>query len=41
MLAICDELQIPIKYIGTGEKVEDMATFDPRSFVDAIFYEAA
>ena len=41
VLAICDELQIPIKYIGTGEKVEDIAPFDPRSFVDAIFYEAA
>lgn len=41
VLAICDELQIPIKYIGTGEKVEDIAPFDPRSFVDAIFYQAA
>jgi fused signal recognition particle receptor len=40
VLAICDELQIPIKYIGMGEKMDDIATFDPRSFVDAIFGEA-
>jgi fused signal recognition particle receptor len=37
VLAICDSLQIPIKYIGTGEKVEDIAPFDAKSFVDAIF----
>ncbi len=39
VLAICDSLQIPIKYIGTGEKVEDIAPFDAKSFVDAIFNE--
>ncbi|MBN1375408.1 MAG: signal recognition particle-docking protein FtsY [Dehalococcoidia bacterium] len=37
VLAICDSLQIPIRYIGTGETVEDIAPFDARSFVDAIF----
>ena len=40
VLAISDELQIPIKYIGTGEQVGDIAPFDPRSFVAAIFGEA-
>ncbi|MCX6004540.1 MAG: signal recognition particle-docking protein FtsY, partial [Chloroflexi bacterium] len=40
VLAICDELKIPIKYIGTGEKVDDIAPFDPKSFVEAIFYQA-
>ena len=39
VLAICDELQIPIKYIGTGEKMDDIAPFDARSFVDAVFGE--
>lgn len=38
-LAISDELQIPIKYIGTGESIDDIATFDPGSFVDAMFGE--
>ena len=37
VLAICDQLQIPIKYIGTGEKIGDIALFDPVSFVNAIF----
>lgn len=40
VLAICDNLQIPIKYIGTGEKLDDIAPFDAESFVDAIFNEA-
>jgi fused signal recognition particle receptor len=37
VLAICDLLQIPIKYIGTGEQVADIAPFDAKSFVNAIF----
>ena len=37
VLAICDLLQIPIRYIGTGEQIGDIAPFDPVSFVDAIF----
>jgi fused signal recognition particle receptor len=36
VLAICDELQIPIKYIGTGEKLEDIAEFDAEAFVEAL-----
>lgn len=36
VLAICDELKIPIQYIGVGEKLEDMAPFDAQSFVDAL-----
>ena len=35
-LAICDQLKIPVKYIGVGEHMEDIATFDARSFVDAL-----
>jgi len=37
IFAICDQLNIPISYIGTGEKLQDMATFDAEVFVDAIF----
>lgn len=37
VFAICDELAIPISYIGTGEKIEDVAPFDPEVFVNAIF----
>jgi fused signal recognition particle receptor len=41
VLAICDQLQIPIKYIGTGEQIGDIAHFDPVSFVNAIFGEGS
>jgi fused signal recognition particle receptor len=37
VFAICDQLNIPISYIGTGEKLQDMAPFDAKVFVDAIF----
>ncbi len=37
VLAICDELKIPIIYIGTGEQLGDMAPFDANTFVDAVF----
>ena len=36
VLAIAQELKIPILYIGTGEKLEDMAPFDPRAFAEAL-----
>lgn len=35
--AIAHELKIPIKYIGTGEKVPDFAEFEPESYVNALF----
>ena len=37
VFAVCDQLNIPISYIGTGEKLEDMAAFDVEVFVNAIF----
>lgn len=36
VLAICDELKIPITYVGTGESLEDMVPFDAETFVEAI-----
>jgi len=36
VLAICDQLKIPIKFIGTGEKVDELAPFDPQTFVEAL-----
>ena len=35
--AVADDLSVPIKFIGTGEKVENLAPFDPQSFVAALF----
>ena len=37
VFAICEQLNIPISYIGTGEKLQDIAPFDAEVFVDAIF----
>ncbi|MDP9315631.1 MAG: signal recognition particle-docking protein FtsY [Chloroflexota bacterium] len=35
--AMVQEIKRPIKYIGTGEKLDDVAVFDPEAFVDALF----
>ena len=37
-IAIQSELGIPVKYIGVGEKVDDLEKFDPDQFVNALFY---
>jgi fused signal recognition particle receptor len=37
VLAICDELKIPIQFIGTGDGLEDMAAFNAEDFVEALF----
>ncbi|MGH2632926.1 MAG: signal recognition particle-docking protein FtsY [Tepidiformaceae bacterium] len=34
--AIAHELGIPVRFIGTGERMEDLAPFDARDFVDAL-----
>ncbi len=37
VFAICHELKIPISYIGTGEQLQDLAPFNAKVFIDAIF----
>jgi fused signal recognition particle receptor len=37
ILGIADTLKIPVRYIGVGEKVEDLRPFDADEFVDALF----
>ncbi|NCA12838.1 MAG: signal recognition particle-docking protein FtsY [Proteobacteria bacterium] len=37
VFAIAEELKLPIKLIGTGERVEDVQPFDPQEFVRALF----
>ena len=36
-VAIQAELSIPVKYIGVGEKIDDLQKFDSKEFVDALF----
>jgi fused signal recognition particle receptor len=37
ILGIADQLRIPVRYIGVGERVEDLREFDPGEFVEALF----
>ena len=37
LFAIADKLQIPIRYIGVGEGIDDLRPFDAAQFVDALF----
>ncbi|WP_242394512.1 signal recognition particle-docking protein FtsY [Anaeromyxobacter oryzisoli] len=37
VIGICDELRIPVRYVGVGESVADLKPFDPHEFVEALF----
>ncbi len=37
VIGISDQLEIPIRFIGVGEGVEDLQEFDPGSFVESLF----
>jgi fused signal recognition particle receptor len=37
VLAISNELNIPVKFVGVGEKIDDLQPFDRRAFVNALF----
>jgi len=39
VLSIKEQLNLPVKFIGLGETPEDIETFDPQRFVDALFGE--
>lgn len=39
VFAIAKELGIPIQYVGTGERLEDLAEFDAEEFVEGLFAE--
>tara|TARA_B100001758_G_scaffold102329_1_gene87663 strand:+ start:872 stop:1927 length:1056 start_codon:yes stop_codon:yes gene_type:complete len=37
VVSVVDELGVPVKFVGVGEAIDDLQTFDPVSFVDALF----
>ena len=37
VLGVCDELKVPVRYIGLGERAEDLREFVPVDFVEALF----
>ena len=39
VLSIRQQLQLPVKFIGLGETPQDIETFDPDRFIDALFQE--
>jgi len=41
ILSICNEMNIPMRYIGIGEGVEDLKDFNPQEFVAALFDEVS
>ena len=41
VLGICDELAVPVRFIGVGEKIDDLRPFDARGFVDALYGDVA
>jgi fused signal recognition particle receptor len=40
VLGICDELKVPVRFVGVGEKKEDLRPFDPDAFVEALYASA-
>jgi fused signal recognition particle receptor len=37
VIAIARELNLPIRYVGVGEKIEDLLPFDPEKFIESLF----
>ena len=40
-VAIARELNLPIRFVGVGEKLDDLLPFEPEEFVASIFDEGA
>ena len=37
IVAIMDQIDLPVKYVGFGEQVDQLKTFDPKTYVEALF----
>jgi len=37
ILGLEEQLGVPVKLVGTGEKIEDLEVFEPRDYVDSLF----
>ncbi len=37
VVAITRELGLPIRYIGVGEKIDDLVPFEPEAFINSLF----
>jgi fused signal recognition particle receptor len=41
VIGICDELKVPVRFVGLGEKIGDLRPFDAAQFVDQLYADAA
>ncbi len=41
VLGICDELKVPVRFVGIGEKIGDLRPFDANAFVEALYSDAS
>ena len=41
VIALANEMKMPVKYIGVGEQIDDLQPFDPQEFSKALFGDAA
>jgi fused signal recognition particle receptor len=41
VIALANEMKIPVKYIGVGEQIDDLQPFDPHEFSKALFGDSA
>lgn len=39
VVGIRDQLNVPVKFVGLGEQIDDIEPFDPETFVEALFSE--
>jgi len=39
VVAIANELQIPVRFVGVGEQIDDLQAFDPHAFARGMFYD--
>ena len=37
VFSVCNELGVPVRFVGTGERPQDLAPFEPKQFVEALF----
>jgi fused signal recognition particle receptor len=37
IFSVCDQMGVPVRFVGTGERPQDLAPFKPREFVEALF----
>ena len=37
VLAIKNDLKVPVKFVGVGEKIDDLQPFNPKAFADGLF----